>query len=190
MGWNHQLVMDHTPLSYSMVLFPAKGWQKAPVPAAFCQPDISCWPSEVLPKKLINDPSKFLQTLILCMYICIYMYTVYINNGCGFCQESWWCFWGACRTVNRLAVFNFNVRSYSAGSAACSAEKNTVYMPILHTSVYIYILCVLISHIYMKYMSGMLFSKADASTNDKLLGWVSGLVMRRLSKSMFWYTTP
>lgn len=54
--------------------------------------------------------------------------------------------------------------------------------------IYMYMLCVFISHIYMKYMSGMLFSKIDASTNHKSLGWVSGLVIRRLSKSMFWYT--
>ena len=73
MGWNHQLVTDHSPVSYSMVLFLAKGWQKAPVPAAFCQPDISCWPGEALPEMLINDPSN---ANTMHTYIYIYMYTV------------------------------------------------------------------------------------------------------------------
>lgn len=57
-----------------MVLFLAKRVFSAPVPAAFCHP-LSCWPGEVLPKKLINDPSN---ANTMHIYIYIYMYTVYI----------------------------------------------------------------------------------------------------------------
>ena len=54
---------------------------------------------------------------------------------------------GCCRTVIRLAAFNFNIRLCSPGSSSCSSEKNVhVYIYNLH----ILILCVYI-YIYMIY---------------------------------------
>ena len=47
-----------------------------------------------------------------------------INFGCGFCQESWWRFWGVAGLSTVSRFFNFNVRRYFAGSTSCSAEKN------------------------------------------------------------------